>query len=102
MLTVPLALDITVQHHPAGNLQQAQEIYYEILKVDPHHADALHLLGVIAHQMGRHQMAIDHIGQAIARNPCQASYHNNLVAQPAQGTDADRTALRWPDLHTKP
>jgi len=36
--------------HQAGQLQQAENIYRQILARQPEHADALHMLGVIAQQ----------------------------------------------------
>ena len=44
----------------------------------PDHADALHLLGVLAFQTGHIGAAIDLIGRAIAINPAVAEYHSNL------------------------
>jgi len=40
-------------HHQAGRLNQAERLYLQILKIDPRRADALHFLGVLAHQIGR-------------------------------------------------
>ena len=65
MPTIPEALAIAVQHHQAGRLQAAEQIYRQILAVEPDHADALHLLGVIASQSGRHEDAVQYIGRAI-------------------------------------
>ncbi|MFO1160977.1 MAG: tetratricopeptide repeat protein [Reyranellaceae bacterium] len=59
-------LAAALQHHQAGRLAQAEQLYRQILAADPRHADALHLLGVIASQAGAHQAAIDLIGRAIA------------------------------------
>ena len=38
----------------------------------------LHLLGLIAHQMGKHEMAVEYIGRAIRLNGNAAAFHNNL------------------------
>jgi protein O-GlcNAc transferase len=38
--------------HQAGHLPAAEQMYREILKVQPHNYDALHLLGVLLHQNG--------------------------------------------------
>jgi len=40
----------------------------------------LHLLGLVAHQIARHDIAADLIGQAIAVNPDVAAYHANRAA----------------------
>jgi protein O-GlcNAc transferase len=74
------------QHHRAGRLAEAEKLYREILQADAHHADALHLLGVLAHQLGRHEAAVDLIAKAIAQNGKVPAFHNNLGnALTAQG-----------------
>src|SRR3984885_4084737 len=65
-------------HHQAGRLNEAERLYQQILQADPHHADALHFLGVLAHQAGRNDMAVDLIGKAIAQNGRVPAFHNNL------------------------
>src|SRR5437867_2056217 len=52
MSSDPQALDLAMRHYQAGNLQQAEQIYRAILQVDPYQVDALHLLGLIAYQLG--------------------------------------------------
>jgi predicted O-linked N-acetylglucosamine transferase (SPINDLY family) len=69
---------LALQHHQAGRLSQAAQLYQEIIALDPQHADALRLYGVIAHQVGRHELAADLIGQAIKINPRIPEYHNDL------------------------
>ncbi len=76
--TIQQALQIAVQHHQAGQLQQAEILYRQILAQQPNHADALHLLGLIAHQIGRHDLAVDLIGRAIAIQPAYPDAHVNL------------------------
>jgi len=66
------------EHHQAGRLEVAGRIYAEILEQQPRHADALHLLGVIALQRGRPAEAIALIEQALAIQPHFAWAHNNL------------------------
>jgi tetratricopeptide (TPR) repeat protein len=67
-----------IQLHVSGRLDEAARIYRAILATNPEHADALHLLGVIAYQKGNHAQACDLIGQAIALQPGVASYYSNL------------------------
>ena len=64
--------------HQLGQLGQAEAIYRQLLEIDPKHADALHLLGVIAHQTGNHQIAVDLISQAIEINRNDESYYLNI------------------------
>jgi len=67
-----------LRHHQAGRLNEAERLYRQILAVDPRHADSLHLLGVIAYQAGRHDLAVDLISQAIGINAKAPGYHCNL------------------------
>jgi predicted O-linked N-acetylglucosamine transferase (SPINDLY family) len=77
-LTIQQAFDQALQHHAAGRLQEAEQLYRQILAQQPAHVDAKHLLGVIAHQAGRNDIAIDLIRQAITLNPDYAEAHSNL------------------------
>ncbi len=60
------AFELGLQHHQSGRLAEAETIYRQILAVEPRHADTLHLLGIIANQVGRNDVAVDLINQAIA------------------------------------
>ena len=99
MATIAEALAVAVQHHQAGRLQAAEQIYRQILAVAPDHADALHLLGVIAAQAGQHAVAAEYIRRAIALNGNVAAFHNNLggayraLQQAAEAAACYRRAL---------
>ena len=67
-----------VAHHRAGRLREAETCYRQVLAVEADHAEALHLMGVIAHQIGRHDVAVELIGRAIERNDKSPSYFCNL------------------------
>jgi tetratricopeptide (TPR) repeat protein len=78
MATIFEQLTIALQHHQAGRRQAAEQMYRQILAVDPQHPDALHLLGVIAHDAGQHDVAIDHIRRAIELRDSASVFHVNL------------------------
>ena len=78
MATISEALAIAIQHHQSGRLEAAEQIYRQILATEPNHADAIHLLGVIAHQLGKHDVAVEYMQRAIAREGSAAVFHNNL------------------------
>jgi Flp pilus assembly protein TadD len=59
---------LAMRHHQAGNLGEAERLYRLILQEEPRHGDALHLLGVLHHQSGRNEAAVELIRQAIAQN----------------------------------
>jgi Tfp pilus assembly protein PilF len=67
-----------LEHHRAGRLTEAEQIYLQILAIDARQADCLHLLGMIAYQAGRHEAAVEMIRKAIAINQNGAAYHSNL------------------------
>lgn len=59
-------LSNAVRLHQAGELVKAKQIYEHILQVHPWHFDALHLLGLLAHQAGNHSAALALIDKAIS------------------------------------
>ena len=72
-MQVDQAMQTALGHHQAGRLAEAEAIYRQVLAQFPDHADALHLLGVLACQAGRPDAAIELIGRAIAINPAVPS-----------------------------
>jgi protein O-GlcNAc transferase len=77
-VSIDQAFQLAAENHRAGRLADAEAIYRQILLQNPSHADALHLLGVLASQTGRSGDAIDLISRAIELNPDAAAYHCNL------------------------
>ena len=78
MATISQALAIAIQHHQAGRLQAAEQIYRKILQADRNNADAWHLLGQIAYQVGKHDLAVEHIAYAIRLAGDRAAFHQSL------------------------
>jgi protein O-GlcNAc transferase len=79
------SIQAALAHHQAGRLPQAEAIYQQILEVAPNHSDALHLLGVIAHQVGKDEVAVELISKALGVNPSSAMYCNLGLALKGQG-----------------
>jgi len=71
-------MDQGLQAHQSGDLTDAEAAYRKILDTAPGHADANHLLGVIALQVGDHQAAVELIGKTIQITSSAAAYHCNL------------------------
>ena len=88
------------QLHAAGRLAEAEQAYRQILAAAPTHADSLHMLGVLALQIGQPQGALGCLDQAIALQPTTAIYRVNRAAallalgQPPQAAEECREALR--------
>ena len=70
--------DAALEHHRHGRLDPARKLYLEVLSQNPRHADSLHLLGVLANQVDRPDLAVDLISAAIACNAAVPAYHVNL------------------------
>ena len=77
-MTIQLDIDLALRHHTAGRLPQAESICQQILQSDPNQPVALHLLGVIAHQVGKNDTAVDLITKALTFKPDFAEAHSNL------------------------
>jgi Flp pilus assembly protein TadD len=96
-------------HHQAGRLAEAESLYRQILALEPGHADALHLLGVLAIQVGRADVAADLIEQALTSAPKSAIYLANhaaalnLLSRHRQAEAQCRKAIRaepdYPDAY---
>jgi Flp pilus assembly protein TadD len=71
-------LESALEHHNAGELPEARSLYQRVLQLDPNQPAALHLLGVLAHQLGDHTVAENLITKAIALQPGYAEAHCNL------------------------
>lgn len=77
-LAIPQAMRNAWEHHGAGRLQEAERICQSVVQVDPDHPDALNLLGVIANQAGKGELAVELIERAIRRQPMNPNFLSNL------------------------
>ena len=68
-----------ISHHRAGQLAQAESLYQQVLKANPKHADALHMLGVVYYQTSRAEQAVTVISQALVINPKNTDYLNHYA-----------------------
>ncbi len=91
MSTTGELLDQALRHHQGGDFAAAEPLYRQIIQADAGHADAHHLLGILANQTGRQEAALSLIRQAIALAPATAAYHfnlGNLLKDQGQATQA--------------
>jgi tetratricopeptide (TPR) repeat protein len=87
----------------AGEVRQAEDICRRLLVRDPGDAPSLNLLGVIAHQAGRHDEAISWIRQAISFRPDNPEFHYNLgIAQQFLGQFEEAVASYRLTLRLQP
>jgi len=62
-------MDAGLKAHQAGRLADAEAAYRQALDLDGNHADANHLLGLIARQKGNLDSALQLFSKAIQINP---------------------------------
>lgn len=65
------------EFHRAGKRAEASDEYLRVLAAAPEHPDALHLLGLLAHDEGRPAEALELIDRASAAEPTRAMYHKH-------------------------
>lgn len=73
------ALTEAYQFWNAGNAAQAELLCRQVLAAWPGQADALHLLGLIAHAYGNCDLAIDYLREACRAPRAPASFFRNLA-----------------------
>jgi virginiamycin A acetyltransferase len=68
-------IDRALAHHHQSQLAQAEELYQEVLTLEPENCKVLNLLGYLYHQSGNNELAIELIGQAIFIDPEEAYFY---------------------------
>lgn len=64
--------------HQSGRLDEARDVYRQVLQVAPETADAWHFMGLLLHQQGHSEQAITAMEQAIRLNSANAVFYGNL------------------------
>jgi protein O-GlcNAc transferase len=70
--------EAALEHHRAGRFEAADQLYRQVPPSHARHADALHLRGVAALQLGRHDEALQLIEEAVRARPEAAAYRLSL------------------------
>lgn len=68
-----------LRQHRAGRLEDAKNMYNQILVIDPWHPEALHLLGLTTLQSGDPAQAAELIRKAVRLQPKNWTFHANLA-----------------------
>jgi protein O-GlcNAc transferase len=77
-MTLNETLQLAIQHHQSGNLQQAEYFYKEILNIQSDNFYALQYLGVLYYQGKKYDLAIEYIEKALQLNPRDSHSYYNL------------------------
>jgi len=83
------ALEIGLKFHNAGRLDEAENIYRQIVAAAPQNDQALCFLGVIAQQRGDRQSAVDLLSKSLRLEPKNAVAHANLGSVCLENGDVD-------------
>src|SRR5688572_29792426 len=81
MTDTSAALELAVAHHQAGRFADAEKLYRQILAADPACVSAWNLLGALAIDLKRHEVAIQCLQRALQFKPdsAEANYHMGLA-----------------------
>jgi predicted O-linked N-acetylglucosamine transferase (SPINDLY family) len=103
MPTISQALAIAIQHHQAGRLQAAEQIYRRILQAEPNQVEAHINLGAAFKEQGKLDEAVACYRRALELKPDLAEAHSNLGnALKQQGKLDEAVACHRRALELKP
>ncbi|NQV82469.1 MAG: tetratricopeptide repeat protein [Rhodospirillales bacterium] len=98
-----LRMELAVRLHQDGELAKAEDIYREVLEVQPGNTTALHLLGVIALQSGFYEKALALIGESLKLAPHFPEALNNMGIVLAKMGRLEEALLSYQvAIHEKP
>lgn len=85
-------LKLAIEQQNSGQLEQAEKLYLEIIRIQPHHAEANHNLGVIeAHTKDIHT-ALPRLEAAVMAMPEHEQFWVSYIDALMQAGDVDATA----------
>ena len=58
--------NLAVKNHTSNNIEEAQKLYKEVLKINPNHSNALNNLGIISYNLGDNRKAVNYYEKAIS------------------------------------
>jgi protein O-GlcNAc transferase len=70
--------DSAQRHHQTGRFGEAEQLYRQILAIEPRHAESLHCLGCLEYQCGHNEDAVELISRAIEVKDGVSVFDNNL------------------------
>ena len=77
-LTLKEAFDLAIKNHQEGKTDIAQDLYNQVLKIDPNYTPAHNNLGILFQQSREYQKAKDCFEKIIKTVPNFPNVHNNL------------------------
>ncbi|WP_223677940.1 tetratricopeptide repeat protein [Azospirillum agricola] len=92
-------MNLALDHHRQGRMEEAGILYGRILDADPDQPDALHLLGLLRAQQGHPAQALELVDRALALRGDRAAFHVNraklalVLGRPREAGHGLRRAL---------
>jgi len=72
-------LESAIRHHQSGHLEEAMANCRQVLSRQPNHPAALHLVGLIARQIGRLDASVEIIRRSVTGNTADPHFFNDLA-----------------------
>jgi tetratricopeptide (TPR) repeat protein len=103
MATTAEAFALAYKCHQAGDLRQAEQLYQQVLQVEPHHAEAWFLLGEVQQGQAKPAEAALAYREALRLQPEYVEAHTNLgVTLAEQGKLEEAISHLRQALHLRP
>ena len=77
-LSTKETFDLALQHLKKNNLQSAEQLYKQILEIEPNHVESIFYLGSLSVLTGNFDRAKQLFNKTIQIDPNHAKAHNNL------------------------
>ena len=78
-LTLNETFILALENHKKNNLRNAENLYKEVLKMNPNHFESVLCLGTLLGQTNKPELAKPFFQKAIELNPNDTKIHNNLA-----------------------
>ena len=76
MKKIQKILNEAIKLYQTGKFNEAKDLYEKVLKINPNHSDALHLLGLIFNSLNQKDKAVKFITKAISIKEHEVYYCN--------------------------
>jgi tetratricopeptide (TPR) repeat protein len=77
-MNIDETIQLALENLRSGNPEQAENLLYRVLSVQPDNINALHFLGLVYYESKNYDLAIEYIKKVLCLNPSYADAYNNL------------------------